>query len=243
MISEYVNLLVWIAVAIAASWALDKLWARSVARWAYVAFATPGIIVHELSHWAACILTGAKVSKVTLISREGGSVTHGQPRGGIFGQAVISMAPFVGIPLTIILLGFIFEKALGCEINWDMDISGSLGSIIVGALSATFDLIKVNLVDKGAYWFLLYTYLAASLTVGLAPSAKDFRNGMIGLVIVLLMVLVWIIAMEKVFPKWDFVILGPIVDMMGWVVVVGLITALMGSLLALPFLLIRLMTK
>jgi hypothetical protein len=71
MLSSYINIIIWIAVAIAASWALDKLWARSVARWAYIAFATPGIIVHELSHWVACILTGAKVSKVTLISREG----------------------------------------------------------------------------------------------------------------------------------------------------------------------------
>jgi hypothetical protein len=170
-------------------------------------------------------------------------VTHGQPRGGIFGQAVISMAPFFGIPLTIILLGILFDKALGCEISWDIDISGSLGSIIVGALSATFDLIKVNLVDKGAYWFLLYVYLAASLTVGLAPSAKDFKNGMIGLVLILLLVLVWIIAMERVFPKWDFLLLGPVVDILGWVVVVGLLAALLGSLLALPFFLIRLMTK
>jgi hypothetical protein len=243
MLSEYINLLVWITVALAASWGLGKLWARSVARWAYLAFSAPGIVVHEMSHWAACKITGARVTDVTLISKEGGSVTHGRPKGGVFGQALVSMAPFFGIPIVIVLLGILFDRFLGCEMEWDLDLSGSVGSVIVGILGSILDLLRVNLVDRKAYWFLIYVYLAASLTVSLSPSAKDFKNGVAGLVVVLVGVLVWILVIARILPDWEYPILSPVVEIMGWVVVVGLIAALFGSLMALPFFLIRTLTR
>jgi hypothetical protein len=239
MLAGYVNLLIWIAVVLVASWALDRLWAHSVARWAYIIFAAPGIVVHELSHWAACIITGAKVTRVTLLSREGGSVTHGRPKGGIIGQSFISMAPFFGIPLSIVLLGILFDRLLGCTISWTVDLDGSVGEIVIGMLNSAFDLIWSNIVDRGAYWFILYIYLAASLTIALAPSAQDLKNGIIGLVIVLVAVLIWIVMMERAFPKWDFPVLGPMVDMLGLVVVIGLIAGILGSILALPFFVFR----
>jgi len=239
MLYEYVNLIIWIAVILGVSWALEKLWSRSVARWVYLTFATPGIIIHELSHLTMCLLTGARVTKVVLISREGGSVTHGPPKGGMFGQALVSMAPFLGIPLVIVLVGLMFDMFLGCEISWDLTISGSVGQVVLDTFSSAFRLVKVNLVDRGAYWFLLYIVFSASLMMGLSPSAKDFKNGLIGLVAILLGVLVWIVAMESLFPGWDFPLLAPLLDILGWIVVIGLVASLLGAVLALPFLIVK----
>lgn len=239
MLYRYVNLVLWFAAVILISWALDRLWARSLARWLYIAFAAPGIVVHELSHYIACKLTGAKVARVVLISREGGSVTHGPPKGGIVGQALISMAPFFGIPIVIILLGLVFDHLLGCSLSWDLDISGSPGKVLLDTLGATFDLIKVNIFDLRAYWFLLYLYFCASGVVALSPSAQDIRNGIPGLAAILLGALVWILLIGAVAPSWHFPVLGAVMDILGWVVVVGLIAGLLALVLALPFFIIR----
>jgi len=214
------------------------LWANALARWVYISFATPGIVVHELSHWAMCKLTGARVAKVVLVSREGGSVSHGPSKLGMVGQVLIFMAPFLGIPLVLVLSGIAFDRFLGCEIYWDMDIDGSVGSILVGAFTSTFDLIGRNLVHKGAWWFLLYIYLASSLTVALAPSKQDLKNAAIGLAGILAAVLAWVLVMERLVPGWSFPVLSPVVELLGWVVVVGLMAGMLGAVLALPFLII-----
>ena len=110
MFAEVLNIFFWFAALVLISYLLDRLWAYALWRWAYIVFTAPGIIIHELSHYAACKITFTEVIRVKLISKTGGSVTHGPPKGGVFGQVMISMAPFIGIPLVLILLGILFDR-------------------------------------------------------------------------------------------------------------------------------------
>ena len=195
MLAEFINILFYFAALVVLSYLLDRMYSYSLARWVYIVFAAPGIIVHELSHYVACKLTGARVTRVRLISRTGGEVVHGKGKGGVFGQALISMAPFFGIPIVLILLGLLFNFALGCQISWELSTKGNVGEVILNTLVASWELIWKNLYEKGAYWFILYAYMAASLTISLAPSKQDFRNSIWGLLAVFGITLVFIIIM------------------------------------------------
>jgi len=239
MLAEYINILFYFGSLVLLSYLLDRMWTYSLGRYVYLVFAAPGIVVHELSHYAACKLTGARVTKVVLMSKTGGSVTHGKPKGGVMGQALISMAPFFGIPLVLVFLGLLFDRFLGCEIIWEPDLSGNVGSVILNTFSAALDLIWTNIVDLRAYWFIIYLIVAASLTIALAPSKQDFKNAIWGLVVVIGGTLVWIAALEQLVPAWKFPVLALVFDMMGWIIVVGFILSVIGMIVGLPFALIK----
>lgn len=55
----------------------------------------PAVILHELSHVLGCMVTFAKITDITVFKREGGSVSHESPKLP-FGQALISLSPFLG---------------------------------------------------------------------------------------------------------------------------------------------------
>lgn len=239
MLTSYVNILFYFAALIAISYLLDRMWMYSLGRIVYLIFAAPGIIVHESSHYLACKLTGARVTKVVLMSKEGGSVTHGKPKGGIFGQALVSMAPFIGIPITLMILGFLFDYLLGCSIIWNPSLSGNVGTVILNTFEEAFNMIWDNIVRIRAYWFVLYLYLAASLVIALAPSKQDFKNSIWGLLALLGGVLVWILLVERVFPDWGFPALDFVFDMTAWIIVVGLVISVFGLILGIPFYLLK----
>ncbi|MDD5621280.1 MAG: hypothetical protein PHS27_01690 [Candidatus Pacebacteria bacterium] len=54
-----------------------------------------GTFIHELSHIILCILTGAKISKISIFSRQP-KIIHSKSRIPIIGQALISLAPIIG---------------------------------------------------------------------------------------------------------------------------------------------------
>lgn len=239
MMAEYINILFYFGALILLSYLLDRMWTYSLAKYVYLVFAAPGIIIHELSHYAACKITGAKVTKVVLMSKTGGSVTHGKPKGGVMGQAFISMAPFIGIPLVLILLGLIFDHFLGCEIIWEPDLSGNVGAVILNTFTSAMDLIWRNIIELRVYWFVIYLYTAASLTIALAPSKQDFKNAIWGLVAVLGGIFLWIAVLERAVPKWKFPVLDVVFEMMGWIIIVGFVMSVIGLIVGLPFFLIK----
>jgi hypothetical protein len=240
MLTSVIDLIFWFAVLIVLSYFLDRMWSMSLGRIIYVIFAAPGIIIHELSHYIACKLTGAHVAKVKLISMEGGSVTHGPPeRGGVLGQALISMAPFFGIPMVLILLALLFDQVefFNCDLTWNRDYDWEVGSIVVGTFRSAFKLIKTNLFDNMSPWFLLYLYLAASLTTALAPSKQDFKNAWIGLLAGFILIIGWALLNDNLLDGLGWKAPGTyfILDLLGWIVAIGLVLALFGLLLSLPF--------
>lgn len=241
MLSAALNIMFWFAALIVLSYLLDRLWVNSLNRWVYIVFAAPGIIIHELSHYAACKISGAHVSSVKLIGKDGGSVTHGPPRGGIFGQAFISTAPFFGIPLVLVLIGLLFDKVsfFNCDLTWSNTFSGNVGDMVLSTFSSAWDLIVKNIWDRKSLWFLLYLYLAASLTTALAPSMQDLKNGAIGIIALFILVIGWALVLDKVLTGWDAPVASFLVDLFGWVVAVGLIMCLFGLVLGLPFFLLK----
>ncbi len=53
----------------------------------------PGIVIHELGHFLACVLTGTRVRSVQWVSSEGGFVVHDRP--ATLAGVLISVAPFL----------------------------------------------------------------------------------------------------------------------------------------------------
>ncbi|MFW3145245.1 MAG: hypothetical protein ACMUIE_00355 [Thermoplasmatota archaeon] len=241
MLAAAINIIFWFAGLVLLSYLLDRLWVNALTRWVYIVFAAPGIMVHELSHYTACKLTGARVTRVKLIGKDGGSVTHGPPKGGYVGQAVVSMAPFFGIPLVLLLIGLLFDKVsfFNCDLTWTNSFTGNVGEMIVSTLSGAWDLIVKNLWDNHSPWFLLYLYLAASLTTALAPSSQDFRNSWIGLLLLFGIIIGWALVLDHLLEGWEAPVANFLIGLFGWVVAVGLIMCLFGLVLGLPFYLVR----
>lgn len=239
MLTGYINILFYFAALVAISYLLDRMWMYSLGRIIYIIFAAPGIMTHELCHYLACKITKTRVTKLVLISKEGGSVTHGKPKGGIFGQAFVSMAPFLGIPLFLLFLGFIFDTFLGSSIIWNPSLSGNVGEVVFGTFEEAFRMIWNNIVERGAWWFILYLYLSASLVIALAPSKQDFKNSIWGLLLLLGGLFLWILIMERAFPEWGFPVLDFVFDMIAWIIVVGLVISVFGLILGLPLYLLK----
>jgi len=241
MFAETLNLLFWFAALVLLSYLLDRMWSHSLWPWLYTIFASPGIIIHEISHYLACKITFAEVFHVTLISKKGGFVAHGPPKGGVFGQVVISMSPFLGIPLVLIALALLFDKVsfFNCDLTWSNDLSGNIGEIILGTLGSAYELIKVNLFEGFSPWFLLYLYIAASLTMALAPSRQDFINAWVGLVALAGIILGWSLVLDLLLEGWSAPVASFMSDLFGWIIAVGLLMCLFGLLFGTPFLLLK----
>ncbi len=240
MLVEVLNLVFWFAILIIFSYLLDLMWAYSLHRWIYIVFSAPGIIFHELSHWIACKLTGARVTRVRLISRTGGEVIHGPPRGGVFGQALISMAPLFGIPLFLVLIALLFSFLKLWDFPLPTDTPGDVGSMVVFVFTFSWDVIRENIFTSFSVFFLLYVYLAASMTTAMAPSKQDFKNSIIGIGILI----AWTVVMEALFPDfWEFWVLRALFAYLGAVVVIGLIMCLFGLILGTPFMLYKYMKE
>lgn len=68
----------------------------------------PGVIVHELSHALACLLTGTPIHELSFWDERGGHVIHDKPKLPFVTQPIISFAPFpVGIFLLVWLSHYI----------------------------------------------------------------------------------------------------------------------------------------
>ena len=180
-------------VVIVLSYLLDHIWAAAApARIVYLFIRAPGVVVHECSHILGCLVTGARIQNIVLLSREGGSVTYKKPLIPYIGDVIISTAPLFLIPLFLSLVTGIFGTYLGCtfpEFPATID-SKETFLALLGAIGAMFSL---NLVASFNGWFLLYLYLAVSLVLSVAPSAQDVKNAAVGIVLITLagIMIVW----------------------------------------------------
>ncbi|PKL70562.1 MAG: hypothetical protein CVV30_04210 [Methanomicrobiales archaeon HGW-Methanomicrobiales-1] len=162
------------------SLALDFLWARCIpVRFFYYFLRAPGVVVHECAHVLGCLITGAKIQKVVLFSKGGGSVTYNPPAIPVMGNVVISTAPLFGIPLVLAFCTWIFSTYFGCIFPALPLTFDSPDTVILtgGAILGTF---TQNLVVQFNAWFLLYLYLVLSLILSAAPSMQDMKNAAIG---------------------------------------------------------------
>lgn len=176
--------LIFIGIVImAVSRALDLLWARTIPiRAFYYVIRFPGVVIHECSHILGCLLVGAKIKKVVLFSKGGGSVTYTPSQIPYLGDVIVCTAPFFIIPLTLAGITWIFGTYLGCTIPLEPFTLDPQG-MITDLSSRIFSIFTENLYYQFNGWFLLYLYLTTSLVLSLAPSTQDLKNAAAGICI------------------------------------------------------------
>lgn len=165
---------------------LDHIWAHALHRpLLYLLLSAPGVIVHECAHVAGCLLTGAKVQKIVLISKEGGMVSYSPPAIPVLGDVIIGTAPLFFLPLVLAVLTWIFGMYAGCSFSSAVPSLGSVSSLYSMILVIGTTLYQ-NLIAAFNPWFLLYLYLVTSLALSFSPSARDLRNAIAGLLILII---------------------------------------------------------
>lgn len=164
--SPFGKLIVLILFILVISFVINHLLENSFLGPSYRIFVAPGVILHELSHAFLCLLTGARITKISFFDKTGGSVEHRPSKIPVLGGVLISLAPFVFGAAAIYFL----SRRLGInEVNLaviDVSKTGII-SFYRNALSG------LNLVQWQT-WIILY--LVLSIAVTMTPSLQDFRN-------------------------------------------------------------------
>lgn len=164
--SIWFRLLIMIVLTLLLSFLVNFFLVGSVLGQSYRVFVAPGVILHELSHALFCLLTGAKIKKIALFDKEGGSVEHEQSKVPVIGPILISLAPFVTGSIAI----FFFAKWLGLK---EMDLS-SLTFSYDGVISFLKSIIHGLDLTNYKNWIIIY--LALSVAVTMTPSKQDVKN-------------------------------------------------------------------
>ncbi len=172
----------------------------------------PGVVIHELSHLLACILTLAKVKEVKLFSFKGGYVRHQKPKIPIIGVPLISFFPVIGGALALI---FIY-KVIGFNLP-----QFSLSISFIRSFQSVF------VVNWQNYIFWIAIYLSISIIMSITPSKKDMRNSLFALLI--LFVLITILIEMGVVQSLNF--LNPIINVIAFSLTVGIFTMLFSGLI------------
>lgn len=182
--------LLWILITaisvIGISIVLERVWAAAIpVRTLYYLLRLPGVVLHECAHIAGCLITGARIRKVVLFSKDGGSVTYTRPALPYIGDVVISTAPLLLLPLVLWLTTHCFGTYLGCVFPVFPESLASPQALILlmEGIAGTF---AANLMIQFNGWFLLYLYLTVSLVLSAAPSRQDMKNAAAGIFVLTL---------------------------------------------------------
>lgn len=148
-------------------------------------FVAPGVVIHELSHAIACLVTGAHIRRISFWQEDGGYVIHSPSRLPILGQVIISLAPIGGGLAAIFYL-----------INlWHPQILEIIKSIEISS-----DLLKLNFWQELGqaigdyklqnYYQYLSLYFLMAITATLSPSKTDFKYALISLFAITLLIII-----------------------------------------------------
>lgn len=160
------------------SFIIDLLLSNSIFGKSYRLFVTPGVIVHEFSHAILCLLMGAKITKIALFDKQGGSVEHTKPFIPIIGQVLISLAPFY--------LGAVAIYFLSLWIGLKQVDLGSISLTFDGAINFFKSLIGTINFSDYKNWLIVYFVLSVAVTM--TPSKQDMKNVAFSLIFIGLVV-------------------------------------------------------
>jgi len=144
----------------------------------YRIFVAPGIILHEVAHAFACLITGAKIGKVSFFEKQGGSVTHSHSKIPILGDILISFSPLV---FGIVSLYFLsLWLGLGNQ-SFAVFTLADLRHIQI--LPTIIDFYRLNFSSNQN---IVIFYLALSVCVTMTPSVQDLKNSFLALFVAIL---------------------------------------------------------
>jgi hypothetical protein len=181
---------VWLALVILLSNIITRLMTSATSGFLFRLMIFPGVLVHELSHYVMCKLTGAKVVKLKLFEKQqigqhavyGGYVTHGPSKLPLLGDPLISFAPVFGCLGVMALLTWAAGDPLEFHQNPaetqepGADPVSNLMSIVRGVVYVVGH-VPGQVAEHASDWkFWAYLYLIVSLSIALAPSKQDFAN-------------------------------------------------------------------
>jgi hypothetical protein len=137
-----------------------------------------GAVVHETSHAALCVLTGAKIQEFSVFSAQP-HVTHRKSRLPFVGEALISFAPIAG--------GLAFLFLVNTYILGDYFKVAS-----VFDLHGTFLLIEALALQFHPFAWQSWVMVLLLLNIGamIGPSWQDLKN-------------IWLVVLVLFFVRWD----------------------------------------
>lgn len=192
IINLFLPLLIVTFILYVLSRAVDRLVLRRMGRRWYLWTMWPGVVVHELSHFVACILTFTRVRRVQLYQPSAdslGFVEHDRTRNPVK-KVIISLAPLFGVTATMWLIArWLFPQL-------HSSFEGLIQSALVdfnsfqsffnfsAAYFNTYGTYISELVrnfDASSWQTYVFIYLILSLSSHAAPSKEDLSHTYAGL--------------------------------------------------------------
>jgi hypothetical protein len=150
-----------VALGYASNWINWRFLNHRIVRLSYYA----GTIVHECSHALVCLLTGARIQKFRVLSREP-QVVHGQSKIPFVGGALISIAPLFG---GLLFLWLMNQYLLGGAFSF-----GQSGADWFRPATNALGLLAQLRPLEWQSWLLVF--MALNIGAMLGPSIQDLRN-------------------------------------------------------------------
>ena len=212
ILEQLLDLITALTLLILASYGTSYFWKRILTGKRYAIIAFPGVIIHELSHLFACLITLAKVEEVKLFSLSGGFVKHKKSKLPIIGEPIISLFPVIGGTISLFIIFFLFGINLP-------DLRFNLNFILESR-----DLFLSEWRNL-SFWILIY--LSTSIIISIIPSKKDLKNSLSGLLIILIIIFLAVeLQLINKLPMIDFV-----TNMIAFSFLIGFFTLVFGSLI------------
>ena len=239
-LAGFAALLFWMALLVSLGyfndWVLSRMFQSNRAHRLFVGI---GVIVHEASHWGACVLTRTQVFEVAMFEESGGHVKH-ERRGPVV-MAFIGLAPIIGCSLFLMLLTWLFGmggvKFAPSGVELEDPVASAWGMISSAGNTLWMNLSPLNGVTM---LFILFLYIVWSVVACIAPSTPDIKHALAGAVILAVICLIIIYLQPLSFvglggtPALDF-IGGRLADTIG----IGLILSFIPLAIGLPVALFR----
>lgn len=140
-----------------------------------------GTFIHEVSHIIFCILTGARISKISIFSKQP-KIVHSKSKIPIIGQTLISLAPIIGG------MAFLYVINRFCLSNYFTipDISNWKDFF-----SASINIFShINLLHWQS-WVMILLFFNMGAMIG--PSLQDLKH-------------IWFVLVLLLFVKWQVLI-------------------------------------
>jgi len=222
---EFIGIFFWLFFLFGTSFILGSFWSLVFTGKKYHLFVLPGVIVHEFSHVIGCLITGAGIKKIGILSSKGSYVAHTKSRIPLIGIFIISLAPIAGGLLSLFLL-FRFFNYPQPEMNLFLGFD-SFFLLIKQALN-----FSLNYYSNWHFW--LFSYIALSIVICLVPSKQDFKNSLVSLIVLSILILLFLyfgIFSEKIILFLNYYLVGALG--------MGVFFGLIAFLASIPFYLIK----
>jgi len=166
-------------------------------------FLFPGVILHEVSHLVGCLITGARVKSFQLFSKDGGFVTHEEPRVPVIGTFVVSIFPLLtGSTILYFASEILRKETIRLSVH-GLDLSKIIIAYLMAAVFITMFPSYQDFKNASWVYFILIILLAVSSQLGYLTFVLEpaFSQALIFCLAILLLVNLTIAALNAIVSK------------------------------------------